>query len=418
MRPSDVNASAGSDWKIYEYLVNITIAFEGEDPLKLAQAEIHEIIIEKDYDNDPMPIFIARLMIPQTLADKIWEEDPEVTVRMDIYEKLEGDDIDQERVTKRLYFNEVFKVIRSNDDPTYNATMRKRIRDMAELRDDEFTIDDLGGIFNFILVKKNCLYDSKTISNMILTKVNLTTALKVLFQDAKCKNVLMSNLDNSTVFDELIILPLTFLSNVVYLESQYGFHREGTQVFMDFDTFYILRMSGTATAWRLMEPKRGVFCISETGQSGVTSNGGYITSTEVIMNVDVRQYTSPTSKPVVDNIDGANTLLLNEYMNRFSEIQTDLGVVYTVKSTQGHNPYAETQIRARKMESAKTRELFCVSIDISALTPNKEYRIVSDITSLTQELSGTYRLSKILTTFLREGNKFTGISSITLKGTA
>lgn len=418
MKPSDVNPSAGSNWKLYEYLVNVTIAFQGEHPIKLAQAEIHEIIIEKDYDNLPIPVFIMRLMIPQTLADKIWANDPDVTVRMDIYEKIEGADTDQERVTKRMYFNDVFKVIRSNNDPTYNVTLRKRIRNMAGIRDEDLTIDDLGGIFNFILVKKNCLYDSKTISNMILTQVNLTTALKVLFRDAKCKNVLMSNLDNSTVFDELLILPMTFLSNVICLENQYGFHKEGTQVFMDFDTFYILRMNGKATAWKRMEPKRGVFCISETGNSGVTSNGGYSTSTEVIMNVDVRQYTSPTSEPVVDNLSGANTLLLNEYQNQYSDVKTDIGVIYDVKSTQGHNPYVESQIQTRKMELTKTRELFCVSIDISALTPNKEYRMVSDVTSLTQELSGTYRLSKILTTFIKEGTRFTGVSSITLKGTA
>lgn len=418
MKPSDVNRSAGNAWKLYEYLINVTIVFQGEQPIKLAQAEIQEIIIEKDFDNDHMPIFILRLMIPQTLADKVWDKDPDINVRVDTYERLQNQNPDLEKTTKRLYFNDVFKVIPSNDDPTYNTSIRKKIRNLTGYKDTELTIDDLGGIFNFILVKKNCLYDSKTISNMVLTKVNLTTALKVLLTDAKCKNVLMSNLDNSTVFEELPILPMTFLSNVIYLEQQYGFHKDGTQIFMDFDTFFILRMSGKATAWKRMEQKKGIFCISETGDSSNVSNGGAITSTEVLFNVDVKQYTSPTSAPVVDNTSGMNTLLMNESAAKYTDVNTALGQNYNVQSTQGHNPYVEHQIKLRKQEAVKVRELFCASIDLSTLTPNKEYTMVSDVTALTKELSGTYRLSKVMTTFIKEGAKFTGVSYIKLKGTS
>ena len=416
MQPSDVNKSAGNKWKLYEYLVQVSVLFKGEKPLELSQAQIYEIIIEKDFDNDHMPVFILRLMIPQTLADNIWDKDPDVTVRLDGYEKLPDKDIDMERVTKKLYFNEVFKVVPRNDDPTYNTTIRKRIRSLSGYKENEMTIDDLGGVFNFILVKKNCLYDAKTISNMVLHDVNLTSALKALFREAKCKNVLMSNLDNMTVYDELGIFPMTFLSNVIYLEQQYGFHKEGTQVFMDFDTFYVLRMSGKATAWRLMEQKKGVFCISETSSSGIVSNGGVVTPTEIIMNVDSRQYISPTSSPIIDSTIGTNTLLVNETTTEYSDVKTNLGSNYNVKSTQGHNPYVEHQIKLRTQEAIKTRQLFCTSINLATITPNKEYRLVSDITSLTKELAGSYRLSKISTTFMKEGVKFTGTSNITLKG--
>lgn len=418
MKPSDVNRSAGNNWKLYEYMVNVTIVFQGEQPIKLAQAEIQEILMEKDFDNDHMPIFILRLMIPQTLADKIWDKDPDINVRVDSFERLQNQDVDIEKVSKRLYFNDVFKAIPTNDDPTYNTTVRKKIRTLAGYKDTEFTMEDLGGISNFVLQKKNCLYDSKTISNMILTGVNLTTAIKVLLTDAKCKNVLMSNLDNGKIFEELPILPMTFLSNIIYLEQQYGFHKDGTQVFMDFDTLYIIRMSGKATAWRRLEPKKGIFCISETSDSGNASNGGVTTPTEVLFNVDIRQYTSPTSTPVIDNTSGMNTLLMNESKATYTDVNTALGQNYNVQSTQGHNPYVENQIRLRKQEAIKVRELFCASVDLSALTPNKEYTMVSDVTALTKELSGTYRLSKVMTTFFKDGAKFTGVSHIRLKGTS
>ena len=87
----------------------------------------------------------------------------------------------------------------------------------------------------------------RTIVNDVLNNVNLTTAFAYIMTKVGMKNVLMSNFDNTDVIPELLLLPIPALSELIYLSNYYGLHKEGTQIFMDFDTTYINRMSGKST---------------------------------------------------------------------------------------------------------------------------------------------------------------------------
>lgn len=420
MVPNKLIPGTGTKWKQYVYKIQVDILFKDEVK-RIEPMQISSFMMEKDYDNDNFPIFLLELMIPATMNDEIKKTKPDFTVLMYAYEALPDEDMEMHALTRKKYFFDTFTPIQVDQDPQYNESIRKKLRDASGYQSREMSINDLGESFTYILVKNSCIYNPKTIVNMVLNNVNLTDAIGAMVSQTKNTNVLLSNLDNSMTFGELLVLPMPFITNIAFLENQYGFHREGTQVFVDFDVFYILRMNGKCTAWRKYEPKKVTICISQKlgGSSSNGSNSGSIvTKNEVLINVDEDRYMSPSSKDMVDNSYGGSVLMLNQTEATFSDITTDVGTLTAVEETQGHNPYISEQTERRRIEDTKIRDFICVDADITSLTPNKEYKIVADKTELATEISGDYRLTRIISDFSKEGSYFRCTSYIRLKGTS
>ena len=59
------NASTISDrdWQQYEYLVDCSITIPGKDTIELNDLQIEGVYIEKDFDNDHLPVLLLDLSI-------------------------------------------------------------------------------------------------------------------------------------------------------------------------------------------------------------------------------------------------------------------------------------------------------------------------------------------------------------------
>ena len=230
----------------------------------------------------------------------------------------------------------------------------------------------------------------------------------------------MSNFTNTETQEELLLQPKQLLQQMIFLEEEYGWHKEGTYIFLDFDTFYIIRKNGLPSAWKKNEPKEVCFCISDA-QSQDSANNGVIVQNDIIyINVGIEQYHMMDASIVEDQISGTNMILFNTTTGSSSIINSgskslDTQGSYTNRMYHGHNPYVENQFKRMKMENNNIWEVTCLNSDISYFTPQRHFTFLSDTTKISNTLKGSYRISNVKTTFIKSGNFFNNTSIVMVK---
>ena len=203
------------------------------------------------------------------------------------------------------------------------------------------------------------------------------------------------------------------------MESEYGWHKEGTCIFFDFNVIYIIRKNGKSTAWQQNEPKDVCFCVSDAQSDDNIPKGVIRDRNIVYYNIGIDQCKINSGSVVGDQISGNNMILMNSGTGESSSIQSGTpsydGGSYSTKEYTGHNPYVQEQYIRAKNEEANQIQLICMGGDMSFLTPNKHYTFLTDVTSLVKNFNGDYRLSEYKTTFSKNGDYFDAVSNIIVK---
>ena len=125
---------------------------------------------------------------------------------------------------------------------------------------------------------------------------------------------------------------------------------------------------------------------------------------------------------ITDQTEGTNVLVFNENDKSSNTVTTSNtqaigGNSTSVKITTGHNKFLESQIECRKFENQYVFTIGCSNADISIFTPNKQFSIISNSAEIAIDVTGKYRLSRHVTTFVKEGHYFIPITNMTLKKT-
>lgn len=401
------------EWYQYEYLMTATISIPGEEDYDLNEIQMEGLYIEKDYDNDHLPVMLVDLNIPAFLDIKIkGAEEPTLTLTVTSYMKdTQNPDMVMD---KKIIISGVFLILEPDGTPDQEYKLRQLLRDMNDSDDEDVMLEDTTYKVTYILISKEMSTLARTIVNAVMTNVDLITAYAYLLSSVNAKNVLISNFDNVDVIPELLLLPIPLLNELAYLSNYYGLHKEGTQIFLDFDTLFINRMSGQCTCWKANESKNVTFFIGDVMQPDNTASGCVQTEDTIHVNVDKDAYTVTDGKTAMDQLAGQNVMVYDESAMSTSTVDTG-GDFATLQSTYGHNKYLETQIAARKAENEKVVHLMLSYVDVSWMTPNKQYRIITDDSKIMDDIVGNYRLSMMNTTFIREGGHFLTITMVELK---
>lgn len=408
-------------WDSCKYKISVDLTFGDKSNKKLQDVQIIGLYLEKDYDNDHLPIMMLDLAISKIDFLKI-DDDTIFHVKIDQYYIHNDDDVNEKKYKKNFIDD---KFIRMDIDNNFDTTeeLDKLVRKTDGMSDDDLAPSDLTSQKTFVLVKKSDLSLTKKIVNCVLSGVTQEDVVCWALTETKCPNkVLMSNFTNKKVFDQLLLLPMPLMKQLIYLESEYGWYKEGTYIFLDYDTFYIIRKNGEFTAWRKNEEPVICFCINDDKSSDTASNGIIKDNFNIFINVGTKQYRLVDASMVEDQTTGTNMILVNTSDGSSKVIKSDTktldGGSYVTKMHHGHNPYIESQYKRMKKENDHIWEITCNNIDISCFTPNKMYGFVSDVTKINKKLQGKYRISSIKTSFVKNGNTFNNTSIIRVKRTS
>lgn len=406
------------NWDSCYYDIQATITSKG-NTVTLRPSQIISLLIERDYDNDHLPVIIISL----SLHNDAPSINSETTINLRIDKMIGEVDGGVIRVaSKSQYINEIFNFIPLENTPS-SSKLEQILYSKLEKNEGDYLYQDGASSQTYILARREDYIASKKIMNCVITKTNLTSAIMLLLTNAGCKNVLMSNLDNVEEYEELLILPLPLLECLDFLRNQYGFHKEDTLVFMDFGIFYIIRKDGICSTFTGREGTNVDICLNGYESAYDQCRGVIYAGDTTYINVASDHFKRNVGGTLNDQTEGTNVLLYNE-----NEVTSDIvetkndaplgGVRSTsIKSVKGHNRFSGTILTCRKAENQSIFTIGCSHADISVFTPNKQFSIISNCTEIAMDTMGTYRLSRNVTTFAKEGNYFIPITELTLKKT-
>lgn len=378
----------------------------------LKEINIRNVFIEKDYDNDYLPIFMVSIAVPEALYRKIRKYQEYSTFNIII----KSGNVEKNKLTKlKQCLSGTFDILGTDDTPLVNE---KELEAQAKTYDGGESMRDIASEYTFVLVQRSSMKKSRKIINKVITSANMTDTVAYLLSKAGVDKVLMSSMDNTSTYDEIILLPIPLTSQLSYLDSVFGFYKEGSQIFFDFDRMYVLRNSHKCTAYEKNELKKVTICVysSSSARNGV--KGSYIDKDEKVgyMNCDVNAFQISSASKATDTYLSPNSLIIN-HNGKIDTVETDSSGSYNIISTATHNKYYkhETKLRTKELENIITAT--CNNIDISLLKPNRFFNIRSNVTRVAKKVKHKFRLSKWNTVLTREGGIFRASTTIILKKT-
>lgn len=381
-----------------------------KDELKTVQ--VKNFFIEKNFDEDYTPIFMVELAIDDKLYRNICKYQRYTTCTIMIkYGKVAEDNTISKLST---YLSGDFVPMQPDDTPFVNE---KEYNKQKEEYDGGMSMQTFGRSYTLILGKKSVIKKTRKIINNVLTSANMLDAICFLLTSAGISSkVLMSTLDNMSTYNEVILLPIPLTSQLSYLNSVFGFYKQGAQIFFDFDYSYILRNSDKCTAYMKNEIKKISFCIYNASSGKGSTKGsvtkdkvGYISCTSTDFQYDDESKSS-------DSYMSANTMIINQSGSVSTAVTNSSGSYNVINSTT-HNPYYANEVKLRTKELEGIVYMSCKNIDLTYLTPNKQFVIQSNVTEVAKKVNHKFRLSSWMSVFSKEGNIFKASTNIVMKKT-
>lgn len=422
MALSNILNSSNPGWLSCKYKISVEIIYSDGVIRKLNTAQIIGLYMEKDYDNDVLPIMMLDLSLNKLDKNKI-DDQTIFHIKMTQY-YLEEDNLNNEKKNSKIYLDEKLVRLEYGRPPDVTEKMEKKLRASDGLSDDDLGTYDFTTKYTFVLVKKSDILMSKVITNAVVSDITMQDLVTWLLTYVDCeKKVLMSSFTNTETHEELLLQPKTFVEQMKFLENEFGWHKEGTYIFIDYNVFYIIRKNGKPTAWVKNEPKQVYFCISSTNSTDEGSNGIITKDNIIYVNVGSNDYSFKDSSIIDDQTYGANIILINtttgeSIMDKSGASTLGETGTYTTKMYHGHNPYVLDQFKRERKENDHVWDVICNNTDLSFYTPQRQFGFISDVTSVSDELMGIYRISSMHTTFIKSGEYFNNICNVRVKRTS
>lgn len=400
------------NWCAYEYTITkLIVKLPTGTNFEASAMHVQNLYIEKDYDNDIMPILMMQMAMPQHIYKAIAADPYNTTFVMTVVKEINKDG---KRESRSVFIDGEFSVSMEDITPHVDENLYEKTRESAMSGDGGGTIGDMHNFYTFILQKKDNLKSSKTVINKVLCSANMLNAVATALTLGGAKKVLMSQPDNKTSYTELILLPLQLIQELKYMNSMYGLYKQGLLVFYDFDILYILRKCANTNTFQNNEVKEVTFIIDDASSNNVLLNGSCVENNLGYVSVSQDGFVLRSGVQTVAQYTGQNTLLIHKD-GTSTNISTNANSPTAVVTTTSHNKYidSETKLRMSEMECQATIEV--MNIDLGMITPNKRYRITSTSSKVASLINTQFRISLVRTIFIREGDYFRAATEIVLK---
>lgn len=398
----------------YRYMITACdILIPNKDTIRLTTANILGFTIEKDFDNDFFPIFDLKLNINYSQYYTIIENKTTVKFKVKLEKFMYKDDAVINY--KETVFDTIFSIF---------------IDDNSSFLDKELyetSVKTLGSVENrithdFYLFKDNDITSSKKVINRVARRAHMTDCIIYLLSTSGANNVLMSPLENNSIYDDIILPPTTVIQSLKYLEKQYGFYSHGALFFYDFDMVYFINKRAECTAYRTGEYKEVIIQIYKTLNSNAQTPGNFKdTKTKTYtLHISRGNVRMTTESMINEQTEGKNITVVDTKNNTSTTVTPNIQSRNDTNNTivnNFHNPYLNKMIENAKYENDNIVTLDIYDVDIGCLTPNKKFLLSFEDKSIDQKHKGNYRLNHLLITFTKNGDFFISNGVIQLKKT-
>lgn len=382
-----------------------------KEPYLVETSFITTFSIEKEYGNYYFPYFQMSITVPSYIYRAMKKNSDDLYAYLDLqkaYFKKRDNSIENPVFSSCV--KDTFYIFMEDSTPDMNEEQSKAIEQASGTYNKGSSLNSTTSI-NILLYNKAYLFNSKTVVNAILTSATLIEGLTYVLNKAKIKKVLISPPDTYKTYSEFIITPLTTLEQIERICNEYGMHKNGTLIFFDLDTAYIVDKTPKCTAYENNEFKITHLLSSETN-SGTQKKGCYRCTADKYNVINLEE----------DNVQFQALGEVNNqlYGKSFTTIDSATGKVTTTESKaksakdstsssrvliQNTGDTTSTALANSLKEDSKIAILGFSYVDLDMLTPNKQFIITIDDSKL-KKYNGKYRITKMLATFEKEGKYF------------
>ncbi|MNI45211.1 hypothetical protein D3C73_996290 [compost metagenome] len=117
-----------------------------------------------------------------------------------------------------------------------------------------------------------------------------------------------------------------------------------------------------------------------------------------------------TPSVLTDVLHGNNVIVVTPSTGKFDNINPNTVQVgsgsYSVMVDPYANPYAVSAETYQRNEASYVAQVTLGDYDIAAITPNKEFMFTFEDASINSTYGGSYRISKSISTFTKQGEEF------------
>ena len=398
--------------QICKYRVDkMTISIPDMDTHNVNPMYISDFDISKEYDDYLYPYFNMRLAVPNQIFRAMRKNNTNITAYVRIvYSLFDTSEIANDSNRKCINFLAENFVVFSKDN---TPSMTEEFSELVEKEAPES--GDLGNStsMEIMLIKKSAIALHDTIVNAIVTKTTLMNILAYLLTRGGASKVLCSPPDNKTVYDQFIIPPLRLDENIHHICNDYNFHKDGTMLFFDFDTTYIIAKNAKCTAWRTNEYKSTKIIYNPPINNAMISQGVYMDSKERVNYCTMAEATADTKSMVTDQVYGGNFKVIDNRTGEVKSAKSDAKYAQgsgktnrTIIVNSGDSGVSDALVERVNEETVMMRVAIS-NVLLSMLTPNKEFELIF-MSSKLSKYSGKYRLTSTYTIFRKtDGDWFT-----------
>ena len=409
------NALSEHRFKLYEYICDKLEITCNSKTYPIEDIQITGIYLERNYDTDNLPVFMMDIIMSDELYYNICTHHDDTKFTMTF--KSQISESESEKTAGSIYINGSFIPMELDGTPFHSQQLFDEMKSKSTTGETS-TLLNFSNSRTFILCSEKQLKATKHRCNCVLTSASMLDAVAVLLSESGAVKPLVSPFDNNSKYSELILLPQQTIPQLKYLNGFFGFYKEGAQIFFDFDYTYILRNTAKCTAYVKDEIQNVVFCIYDTSYGDTTKIGSKrdIKTKTAYIGLSSVNFTMDDLSKAANEYMGTNATIIN-VDGSVSNATSGNGDSYSVLSVTSHNNYIASETSLRLKELSCVVYLNLQNVDLSLLTPNKTFRIMSTDTNITKKVSGLFRLVSVQVTFIKSGNKYNTSTMVQLKRT-
>lgn len=382
------------------------LMFATEDE-KLVFDSSNIVRVEKHDDYDFNIRTILKVSLRIDMRKKLWI----IKNKRDIVCTFEFDKIAMNTETEefistpqKIWYDE-FSIFLTDDDESIDITAMEQSLQLngdqelpIEAGDEDYLESE--NILNVFLFQKSLMNASNKTVNAVFTRDNIQNMAAQLLTETGHKRVLISPMENTKIYEELLVPAFPCYKALMFLDQYFGFYKTGGMIYYDVDTLYILNTNGKCRAKQQDEWPETMFIVTESPRS-LPGNAMVIRPNEKVFycniaeaSLNVQNYANTmnekygsTAKIVVTDDTAINTAEAEQdYID-----QRNTTYAYITKED---NQFTADIMKARMEENQANIMINANNLDIQAFTPNKTFKLTFDDTTK-QEKYGkyVYRLS-------------------------
>ena len=382
------------------------LMFATEDE-KLVFDSSNIVRVEKHDDYDFNIRTILKVSLRIDMRKKLWI----IKNKRDIVCTFEFDKIAMNTETEeflstpqKIWYDE-FNIFLTDDDESIDITAMEQSLQLngdqelpIEAGDEDYLESE--NILNVFLFQKSFMNASNKTVNAVFTRDNIQNMVAQLLTETGHKRVLISPMENTKIYEELLVPAFPCYKALMFLDQYFGFYKTGGMIYYDVDTLYILNTNGKCRAKQQDEWPETMFIVTESPRS-LPGNAMVIRPNEKVFYCNIAEASL--------NVQNYANTMNEKYGSTAKIVVTDDTTINTAEAEQDYidqrnttyayitkedNQFTADIMKARMEENQANVMINANNLDIQAFTPNKTFKLTFDDTTK-QEKYGkyVYRLS-------------------------